>query len=84
MKIIFSMLLWLHLEALSCRKFSLVTQPPKTHAKKGSQWQIQGCTGIPLWTTPSTKKYTDVRPNGTPLSGYRAKKTAATAHLRML
>ena len=32
----------------------------------------------------STKKYADVRLNGTPLSGYRTKKTAATAHLRML
>ena len=38
----------------------------------------------PLWAAPSTKKYTDVRLNGTPLSGYRTKKTAPTAHLRML
>ena len=27
---------------------------------------IQGCTGTPLWAAPSTKKYTDVRLNGTP------------------
>ena len=37
----------------------------------------------PLWAAPSTKKYTGVRLNGTPLSGYRTKKTAAMAHLRM-
>ena len=35
---------------------------------------IQGCTGTPLWAVPSTKKYTDVRLNGTPLSGYRTRK----------
>ena len=37
--------------------------------------------GGSLWTTPSTKKYIDVRPNGSLLSGYRTKKTAATARL---
>ena len=44
------------------------------------QWQIQrgiqGCTGtLPLaWAAPSTK---NDKPNGTPLSDYRTKKTAA-------
>ena len=42
------------------------------------QWRIQmgiqGCTGTPLWAAPSTKKYTDVRLNWTPLSGYRTRK----------
>ena len=38
----------------------------------------------PLLVAPSTKKYTDVRLNETPLSGCRTKKTAAMAHLRML
>ena len=37
---------------------------------KNTQWRIQrgiqGCTGTPLWAAPSTKKYTDVRLNGTP------------------
>ena len=38
-----------------------------------------------LWGAPSTKKYTDVWINGiSPPSGYRTKKTAAMAHLRML
>ena len=43
-----------------------------------AQWRIQrgiqGCTGTPLWAAPSTKKYTEVRLNGTPLSGYRNRK----------
>ena len=53
--------------------------------KLGMQWWIQrgipGCTGTPLWAAPSTIL---VRLNGTPLFGYRTKKTAAMAHLRML
>ena len=53
------------------------------------QWRIQrGDPRVhrtPLWAAPSTKKcHTDVRLNGTPLSGYRTKKTAPMAHLRML
>ena len=36
------------------------------------QWWIQrGCTGTHLWAAPSIKKYTDVRLNRIPLSGYR-------------
>ena len=50
------------------------------------QWWIQrglqGCTGTPLQAAPSTKKFN--RLNGTLLSGYRTKKIAAMAHLRML
>ena len=56
-----------------------------TYLHVPTQWRIQE---PPFWAVPivATKKYTDVRLNGTPLSAYRTKKTAAMhmAHLRML
>ena len=51
------------------------------------QWQIQGGKGDanePPFGLHLTLRSTDDRLNGTPLSGYRTKKTAAMAHLRML
>ena len=38
----------------------------------------------PLWAAPIVLRGTGDRLNGTPLSGYRTKKTAAMAHLSML
>ena len=51
------------------------------------QWRIQGGKGgasVPPFGLHPTLRSTDDKLKGTPLSGYRTKKTAAMAHLRML
>ena len=53
------------------------------------QWQIKGGGGkggasVPPFGLHLTLRSTDDKLNGTPLSGYRTKKTTAMAHLRML
>ena len=54
------------------------------------QWRIQGGGGgkggasVPPFGLHKTLRSTDDKLNGTPLSGYRTKKTASMAHLRKL
>ena len=44
----------------------------------------KGGASVPPFGLHLTLRSTDDKLNGTPLSGYRSKKTAAMAHLRML
>ena len=44
----------------------------------------KGGASVPPFGLHLTLRSTDDKLNGTPLSGYRTKKTAAMAHLRML
>ena len=44
----------------------------------------KGGASVPRFGQHLTLRSTDDKLNGTPLSGYRSKKTAAMAHLRML
>ena len=45
---------------------------------------VRGGASAPPFGLHLTLRSTDDKLNGTPLSGYRTKKTAAMAHLRML